>query len=80
MRWGCKFGGLGFVGAVMQWSLLFYKSQPTKPEAPLGIKFPELEFWFGVFLALGRMGAAFFETTAQHLRSMIVVGELARKI
>ena len=58
MRWGCKFGGLGFVGAVMQWSLLFYKSQPTKPEAPLGIKFPELEFWFGAFPAPGRMGAA----------------------
>ena len=44
MRWGCKFGGLGFAGVVMQWSLLFYKSQPTKPEAQLGIKFPELEF------------------------------------
>ena len=52
----CKFGGLGFAGAVMLWSLLFYKSQPTKPEAPLGIKFPELEFWFGVFLVPGRMG------------------------
>ena len=61
MRWGCKFGGLGFVGAVMQWSLFFYKSQPTKPEAPLGIKFPELEFWFGMFLASGRMGAAFLK-------------------
>ena len=47
MRWGCKFGGLGFAGVVMPWSLLFYKSQPTKPEAPLGIRFPELEFWFG---------------------------------
>lgn len=46
MRWGCKFGGLGFAGAVMPWSLLFYKSQPTKPEAPLGIRFPELEFRF----------------------------------
>ena len=44
MRWGCKFGGLGFAGAVMPWSLLFYKSQPTKPAASLGIKFPELEF------------------------------------
>ena len=52
----CKFGGLGFAGAVMPWSLLFYKSQPTKPEAPLGIKFPELEFRFGAFPVPGRMG------------------------
>ena len=59
MRWGCKFGGLGFAGAVMSWSLLFYKSQPTKPETPLGIKFPELEFRFGAFPAPGRMGQHF---------------------
>ena len=44
MHWSCKFGGLGFAGAVMPWSWFFYKSQPTKPEASLGIKFPELEF------------------------------------
>ena len=61
MRWGCKFGGLGFAGAVMPWSLLFYKSQPTKPEAPLGIKFPELEFRFWAFPASGHMGAAFLK-------------------
>lgn len=59
MRWGCKFGGLGFAGAVMSWSLLFYKSQPTKPEAPLGIRFPELEFRFGAFSAPGPMGQHF---------------------
>lgn len=59
MRRGCKFGGLGFAGAVMLWSLLFYKSQPTKPEAPLGIKFPELEFWFWAFPVSGRMGQHF---------------------
>jgi len=56
MRRGCKFGGLGFAGAVMPWSLLFCKSQPTKPEAPPGIRFPELEFWFWVFPVPGRMG------------------------
>ena len=56
MRWGCKFGGLGFAGAVMPWSLLFYKSQPTKPEAPLGIRFPELEFWVWALWVPGRMG------------------------
>ena len=61
MRWGCKFGGLGFVGAVMLWSWFFYKSQPTKSEASLGIRFPELEFWFGVFPAPGPMGAAFLK-------------------
>jgi len=59
MRWGCKFGGLGFAGAVMPWSLLFYKSQPTKPEAPLGIKFPEPEFRFWAFPAPGPMGQHF---------------------
>lgn len=59
MRWGCKFGGLGFVGAVMPWSWFFYKSQPTKLEAPLGIKFPELEFRFWAFPVLGRMGQHF---------------------
>ena len=59
MRRGCKFGGLGFAGAVMSWSLLFYKSQPTKPEAPLGIRFPELEFRFGAFPVPGRMGQQF---------------------
>ena len=59
MRWGCKFGGLGFAGVVMQWSLLFYKSQPTKPEAPLGIKFPEPEFRFWAFPAPGPMGQHF---------------------
>ena len=58
MRWGCKFGGLGFAGEVMPLSLLFYKSQPTKPAAPLGIKFPELEFWFGALSAPSRIGAA----------------------
>ena len=31
---GCKFGGLGFAGVVVPWSWFFYKSQPTKPEAP----------------------------------------------
>jgi hypothetical protein len=41
---GFRFGGLGFVGAVMPWSWFFCKSQPTKPAASLGIKFPELEF------------------------------------
>jgi len=56
---GCKFGGLGFAGAIVPWSLLFYKSQPTKPEAPLGIKFPELEFRFWVFPVPGRMGQHF---------------------
>ena len=59
MRWGCKFGGLGFVGAVMQWILLFYKSQPAKSEAPLDIRFPELEFRFWAFLVPGRMGQHF---------------------
>ena len=59
MQWGCKLGGLGFAGAVMPWSLLFYKSQPTKPEAPLGIKFPELEFRFWAFPVPGRMGQHF---------------------
>ena len=59
MRWGCKFGGLGFAGAVMPWSLLFYKSQPAKSEAPLDIRFPELEFWFGAFPVPGRMGQHF---------------------
>ena len=49
MHWSCKFGGLGFAGAVMPWSWFFYKSQPTKPEASLGIKFPELEFRFWAF-------------------------------
>ena len=44
MRWGCKFGVLGFAGAVMPWSWFFYKSQPTKPAAPQSIKFSELEF------------------------------------
>jgi len=34
MRWGCKFGGLGFVGVFMLWSWFFCKSQPTKPAAP----------------------------------------------
>ena len=61
MRWICKFGGLGFAGAVMPWSWFFYKSQPTKPEASLGIKFPELEFRFLVFSAPGHMGAAFLK-------------------
>ena len=75
---GCKFGGLGFAGVVVPWSWFFYKSQPTKPEAPLGIKFPELEFWFGVLRAPGRMGSR-FETTAQHLRSMIAVGNQSEK-
>ena len=60
MRWGCKFGGLGFAGVVMPWSLLFYKSQPTKPEAPLGIRFPELEFWFGALSAPSRMNCRGF--------------------
>ena len=58
MRWGYKFGGLGFAGVVMSWSWFFYKSQPTKPEAPLGIRFPELEFWFGALSAPSRIGAA----------------------
>ena len=61
MHWSCKFGGLGFAGAVMPWSWFFYKSQPTKPEAPQGIKFPELEFRFWVRRASGRMGAAFLK-------------------
>ena len=56
---GCKFGGLGFAGVVLPWSLLFYKSQPTKPEAPPGIRFPELEFWFWARRAPGRMGQHF---------------------
>lgn len=59
MRWSCKFGGLGFAGAVMPWSWFFYKSQPTKPAASLGIKFPELEFRFWVFPVPGRMGQHF---------------------
>ena len=59
MRWGCKFGGLGFAGAVMPWSWFFYKSQPTKPAAPLGIKFPEPEFRFWAFPAPGPMGQHF---------------------
>ena len=56
MRRGCKFGGLGFAGVVVPWSWFFYKSQPTKPEAPQAIKFPELEFRFSAFPAPGRMG------------------------
>ena len=59
MHWSCKFGGLGFAGAVMPWSWFFYKSQPTKPEAPLGIKFPEPEFRFWAFPAPGPMGQHF---------------------
>ena len=51
----CKFGGLGFAGVVVPWSWLFYKSQPTKPEALPGIRFPELEFWFWAFPVPGRM-------------------------
>ena len=54
MHWSCKFGG-----AVMPWSWFFYKSQPTKPEASLGIKFPELEFRFWAFPVPGRMGQHF---------------------
>lgn len=61
MRWGCKFSGLGFAGAVMPWSWFFYKPQPTEPEAPLDIRFPELEFRFGALSAPGRMGAAFLK-------------------
>lgn len=61
MHWSCKFGGLGFAGAVMPWSWFFYKSQPTKPEASLGIKFPELEFRFWAFPVPGHMGAAFLK-------------------
>jgi len=57
----CKFGGLGFAGAVMPWSWLFYKSQPTKPEAPQGIKFPELEFQSWARRAPGHVGAAFLK-------------------
>ena len=59
MRWGCKFGVLGFAGAVMPWSWFFYKSQPTKPAAPQSIKFPEPEFRFGAFPAPGSMGQHF---------------------
>ena len=34
------------------------KPQPTKLEASLGSKFPELEFWVWALWAPGRMGAA----------------------
>ena len=53
--WGCKFGGLGFAGVVVPWSWFFYKSQPTKPEAPQAIEFPELEFQSWARRAPGRM-------------------------
>ena len=55
---GFRFVGLGLAEKPASQHEHADKPQPTKPAASLGIKFPELGFWFWVFWVPGRMGAA----------------------